>query len=87
MRCVHGMAADGNAHSCSRQLCSDRWPHPNVHVLHVLHVCVTQVNGVPSCADASLLNGMLRQKWGFDGFVVSDCGAVEAAAWGHNYRK
>lgn len=46
-----------------------------------------QVNGVPACADAKLLNNTLRQQWGFDGFVVSDCGAVEAAAWGHNYRK
>ena len=46
-----------------------------------------QVNGVPACADAKLLNDTLRQQWGFDGFVVSDCGAVEAAAWGHNYRK
>lgn len=24
-----------------------------------------------------MLNGILREEWGFDGFIVSDCGAVE----------
>ena len=27
---------------------------------------------MPTCADGPLLNGILRNKWGFDGFVVSD---------------
>ncbi|EQC24992.1 hypothetical protein SDRG_17112 [Saprolegnia diclina VS20] len=35
------------------------------------------VNGVPSCADKGLLTHLLRETWGFDGYVVSDCGAVE----------
>ena len=34
------------------------------------------VNGVPSCASEELLNVQLRQKWGFDGYITSDCGAV-----------
>jgi hypothetical protein len=35
-----------------------------------------QINGVPSCGNSFLLNHMLRTEWGFDGFVISDCGAL-----------
>jgi beta-glucosidase len=34
------------------------------------------INGVPACANNTLLNETLRDKWGFKGFVVSDCAAV-----------
>jgi len=34
------------------------------------------VDGVPACASKYLMQDVLRKKWGFDGFVVSDCGAV-----------
>ena len=34
------------------------------------------VNGQPSCANEFLLKTKLRQAWGFQGYVVSDCGAV-----------
>lgn len=30
------------------------------------------MNGVPTCADPNLLNGILRDRWNFTGFVVSD---------------
>lgn len=30
------------------------------------------INGVPTCADPNLMNGVLRGKWNWDGFVVSD---------------
>src|SRR6266550_4315313 len=33
-------------------------------------------DGVPDNASQPLLQGILRQEWGFDGMVVSDCGAV-----------
>lgn len=36
-----------------------------------------RLNGTPCAAHADLLEGVLRQRWGFDGFVTSDCGAVE----------
>ena len=29
------------------------------------------INGVPTCGDEQLLNGILREQWGFEGFVVS----------------
>ncbi len=34
------------------------------------------VNGVPACASGFLMQDILRDKWGFEGAVVSDCGAV-----------
>lgn len=36
-----------------------------------------QVYGVPSCGSDLLLQETLRQEWGFQGHVVSDCGAIE----------
>ncbi len=45
------------------------------------------VGGVPACASEALLGDTLRRRWKFSGFVVSDCGAVEAAAWPHRYRR
>lgn len=34
------------------------------------------VNGEPCCASKTLLEDILREEWGFDGYVVSDCGAI-----------
>ena len=34
-----------------------------------------RVYGVPACASPFLLTDLLRRQWGFDGHVVSDCGA------------
>ena len=34
------------------------------------------VNGEPCCASKTLLEDILRGEWGFDGYVVSDCGAI-----------
>jgi beta-glucosidase len=34
------------------------------------------LDGVPACANDDLLMKHLRQDWGFNGFVVSDCGAA-----------
>jgi beta-glucosidase len=36
-----------------------------------------RVNGEAACASPTLLNDILRNQWGFDGYVVSDCGAIE----------
>ncbi len=35
-----------------------------------------RINGEPCCASPTLLEKILRQEWGFDGYVVSDCGAI-----------
>lgn len=42
------------------------------------------VDGVPACASEKLF-GLLRNKWGFHGYVVSDCGAIGDIYTGHNY--
>jgi beta-glucosidase len=33
-------------------------------------------NGEVCCGSDALLNGILRTEWGFEGYVVSDCGAI-----------
>jgi beta-glucosidase len=44
------------------------------------------VNGIPACADKAMLQGELRGRLNFSGFVASDCGAVfEIAVPYHNY--
>ena len=35
-----------------------------------------RTNGEPCCANKKLMKDILRDEWGFDGFVVSDCGAI-----------
>jgi beta-glucosidase len=35
-----------------------------------------RVNGAVCSASPTLLQGILRDDWGFDGYVVSDCGAI-----------
>jgi beta-glucosidase len=44
------------------------------------------INGQPACANEFLLQDQLRGKWGFQGYVVSDCGAVRNIVDGHHYR-
>lgn len=45
------------------------------------------VNGIPCGANHELLIDILRGEWGFDGFVTSDCGAVEDVYNKHHYVK
>jgi beta-glucosidase len=44
-----------------------------------------RVNGVPACANSFLLDTILRKKWGFTGYVVSDCGAISDIFRTHKY--
>jgi len=49
-------------------------------------MCVyNAVNGVPGCASSDLLQKRLREQWGFQGYVVSDCGAVNDIFRNHKY--
>lgn len=44
--------------------------------VHALMCAYNAVNGVPACANRRLLQDILRGEFGFDGYVVSDCGAI-----------
>ena len=67
--------------------------------LPAFHQCVTKgkpgqvmcsynaLNGIPTCARSDLLNDTLRTMWKFDGFVVSDQGAVEDISANHHYAR
>ena len=41
------------------------------------------VNGIPSCGNEMSQNEVLRAEWGFDGYIVSDCGAIVEPIFSH----
>ncbi|MGH7990767.1 MAG: glycoside hydrolase family 3 N-terminal domain-containing protein, partial [Limisphaerales bacterium] len=41
--------------------------------------------GIPDCANSFLLTNLLRKQWGFEGYVVSDCGAIGDIWNQHHY--
>ncbi len=43
-----------------------------------------RTNGEPCCASPTLMSKILRGEWGFDGYYVSDCGAIDDF---HEYHK
>ena len=54
---------------------------PFRHVIETYHCQSIMENysdylGVPVAKSKELLNGILREEWGFDGYIVSDCGAL-----------
>jgi beta-glucosidase len=44
-----------------------------------------RLNGVPCSANTMLLRDILRNEWGFQGYVVSDCDAVADIVNGHHF--
>lgn len=44
-----------------------------------------RLNGVPCCCSEELIRHILIGKWGFDGYFVSDCGALRDISEGHGY--
>ncbi|MDI3508871.1 MAG: beta-glucosidase [Clostridiales bacterium] len=46
-----------------------------------------RTNGEPCCASKTLLKDILRDEWGFDGYVVSDCGAIDDIHMHHKVTK
>ena len=45
-----------------------------------------RVDGVPACANTDLLVKKVRGEWNFQGYVVSDCGAISDIFRGHKYK-
>lgn len=45
------------------------------------------VDGLPACASPFLLNQTLRQEWGFEGHIVSDCWALDNLHNQHHYTR
>ncbi|GIO88398.1 beta-glucosidase [Paenibacillus faecis] len=43
-----------------------------------------EIDGVPCTTNKELLDGVLRGEWGFDGMVITDCGAIDMLASGHD---
>jgi len=43
------------------------------------------VNGIPCCASRFLLTDLLRHRWGFRGYVTSDCDAIDNIYDPHHY--
>ncbi len=43
-----------------------------------------RINGEPCCASPTLLGKILREEWGFAGYVVSDCWAIDDIFGGHH---
>ena len=48
--------------------------------MHVM-CSFNSLNGVPACGDPELMNGLLRERWGWGGFVVGDYDA-----WANMYQ-
>lgn len=43
------------------------------------------INGIPVTADKHYITDVIRGQWGFDGYIVSDCGAVDDVFFEHKY--
>ncbi len=43
------------------------------------------VDGLPACTNTDLLQKRLREEWGFQGYVVSDCAAITDIFQGHKF--
>jgi beta-glucosidase len=46
-----------------------------------------RTNEEPCCANKRLMTDILRGEWGFNGYVVSDCGAISDIWKGHKFAK
>ncbi|KAG4069586.1 hypothetical protein HA402_005124 [Bradysia odoriphaga] len=43
------------------------------------------INGTPATAHKHYITDVIRGQWGFDGYIVSDCGAVDDVLFEHKY--
>ena len=51
--------------------------------VHSVMGAYNRTNGEACCASKTLLQDILRDEWGFDGYVVSDCAAIHDI-WAHH---
>ena len=54
------------------------------HVFTVMS-SYNELNGIPTSCSPFLLTDVLRRMWGFQGYVTSDCGAIEDICRTHNF--
>lgn len=43
------------------------------------------INGIPATSHKHYITDVIRGQWGFDGYIVSDCGAVNNVIYDHKY--
>jgi beta-glucosidase len=81
----HGFDAKPSAHDLwDTYLPAFRAAVVEGHVASVM-CAYNAVDGLPACASPFLLQQTLRDAWGFKGFVVSDCNAVNNVHDGHHF--
>ncbi|HTJ12202.1 MAG TPA: glycoside hydrolase family 3 C-terminal domain-containing protein [Dinghuibacter sp.] len=81
---VHGAVMGGrDSHDIGLSEREIREVHlvPFRHVIETYHcqsimMAYSDFEGVPVAKSKELLKGILRDEWGFDGYIVSDCGAI-----------
>jgi beta-glucosidase len=54
---------------------------------HSIMCSYNAIGGKPACANPELLTDTLRDDWKFDGFVTSDCGAIDDITRGHHFTR
>ncbi|MFC5704070.1 glycoside hydrolase family 3 N-terminal domain-containing protein [Cohnella faecalis] len=77
----------GPAHMGMRELHDvDLYPFKKAVEAGALSVMTAynEIDGVPCTSSSYLLREVLREQWGFDGFVITDCGAIDMLASGHD---
>jgi len=77
-----------NAVTDDRDLQETYLPHFRTSIVesraHSVMCAYNRYMGDACCGSNRLLNDILRNEWGFDGYVVSDCGAIRDIFMGHN---
>lgn len=89
----------GNNEEHNRFECNAVMPMKMIreYFLPAFETCVTEghaqsimaaynaINGMPCSCNKWLLTDVLRGEWGFDGYVVSDCGGIGTIYYDHKY--
>ena len=72
---------------CARHTCR-RFGPPSQKAQAVFgDVCLQPHEWRAGCANTNLTGDILRGEWGFNGYVVSDCGAIDDIYQRHHFLK